>query len=72
MRAGSRCGEQIDAGYFGRWRINAEGTAVIHIVEGALKPSYTGTEQVRPFTLEGDTLIVRPVPGEYRELHRVR
>jgi hypothetical protein len=60
------------AGYFGTWRINPEATAVIHVVEGALKPSYTGTEQFRPFTLEGDTLIVRPLPGEYRELRRVR
>ena len=60
------------AGYFGTWRINPEATAVIHIVEGALRPSYTGTEQFRPFTLNGDTLIVRPVPGEYRELRRVR
>ena len=59
-------------GYFGTWRINPEGTAVIHVVEGALRPSYTGTEQFRPFTLAGDTLIVRPVPGQYRELHRVR
>jgi hypothetical protein len=60
------------AGYFGTWRINPEATAVIHIVEGALRPGYTGTEQVRPFTLNGDTLIVRPSPGEYRELRRVR
>ena len=49
-----------------------DATAVIHIVEGALRPSYTGTEQFRPFTLNGDTLIVRPSPGEYRELRRVR
>jgi hypothetical protein len=60
------------AGYFGTWRINPEATAVIHIVEGALRPGYTGTEQVRPFTLNGDMLIVRPSPGEYRELRRVR
>jgi hypothetical protein len=60
------------AAYFGTWRINPEGTAVIHIVEGALRPSYTGTEQFRPFTLDGDTLVVRPSPGEYRELRRVR
>jgi len=60
------------AGYFGTWRINPEATAVIHVVEGALRPSYTGTEQFRPFTLNGDTLIVRPTPGEYRELRRVR
>jgi hypothetical protein len=60
------------AGYFGSWRVDPEGTAVIHVVEGALRPSYTGTEQVRPFTLKGDTLIVRPSPGEYRELRRVR
>jgi hypothetical protein len=60
------------AAYFGTWRINPEATAVIHVVEGALRPSYTGTEQFRPFTLNGDTLIVRPLPGEYRELRRVR
>ena len=60
------------AAYFGTWRISPDGTAVIHVVEGALRPSYTGTEQFRPFTLKGDTLIVRPSPGEYRELHRVR
>ncbi len=60
------------AGYFGTWRINDDATAVIHIVEGALRPSYTGTEQFRPFTLNGDTLIVRPSPSEYRELRRVR
>jgi hypothetical protein len=58
--------------YFGTWRINDDATAVTHVVEGALKPSYTGTDQFRPFTLEGDTLIIRPSPGEYRELRRVR
>ena len=60
------------AAYFGTWKISPDGTAVIHVVEGALRPSYTGTEQFRPFTLTGDTLIVRPSPGEYRELRRVR
>jgi hypothetical protein len=60
------------AGYFGTWRINDDATAVIHVVEGALRPSYTATEQFRPFTLNGDTLIVRPSPSEYRELRRVR
>ncbi len=64
-------------GYFGTWRVNPEGTAVIHIVEGALRPSYIATEQVRPFSLVGDTLIVRPPPWRdgttfYRELRRVR
>lgn len=63
--------------YFGTWRIIDDATAVIHVVEGSLKPSYTGTDQPRPFTLNGDTLIVRPPPAKdgttfYRELHRVR
>lgn len=63
--------------YFGTWRINDDATAVIHVVEGSLKPSYTGTDQPRPFTLDGDTLIVRPAPAAdgttfYRELRRVR
>ena len=64
-------------GYFGTWRINDDATAVIHVVEGSLKPSYTGTDQPRPFTLAGDTLIVRPPPAAdgttyFRELRRVR
>jgi hypothetical protein len=63
--------------YFGTWKINDDATAVIHVVEGSLHPSYTGTDQPRPFTLSGDTLIVRPPPGKdgtsyYRELKRVR
>jgi hypothetical protein len=64
-------------GYFGTYRVNAEKTVVTHVVEGALRPSYTGTDQPRPFKLKGDTLILlspASPAGEhyYRELRRVR
>ncbi len=62
--------------YFGTWRINAAGSVVTHVVEGALDPGYTGTDQERPFRLNGDTLIIGAKEKDggsyYRELHRVR
>ena len=62
--------------YFGTWRVNESGTVVTHVVEGALDPSYTDTDQPRPFKLTGDKLVIEiqdPVFGRaYRELRRVR
>jgi hypothetical protein len=41
-------------------------------VEGSNMPSYTGTDQVRPFRLAGDTLFLG-IPGQYpATLLRVR
>jgi hypothetical protein len=62
--------------YFGTYRVDAANHAVIHVVEGSLKPSYTGTDQPRPYKLTGDVLVIgatRPDGSSYyRELHRLR
>jgi hypothetical protein len=61
---------------FGTYRVDEAHSVVTHVVEGNLKPSYTGTEQPRPFKLDGDVLIikVRDKDGSsgIRELHRVK
>jgi hypothetical protein len=62
--------------YFGTYRIDQAKGVVIHVVEGSLRPSYTGTDQPRPFKLDGDTLIIggplEDGSSYYRELHRVK
>ena len=59
-------------GYFGRYTVDKAAGTVTHHVEGGTILSYIGTDQERPFTLEGDRLVVG-VPGEWeRELHRIR
>jgi hypothetical protein len=62
--------------YFGTYRVDEVNSVVTHVVEGSLKPSYTGTDQPRPFKLDGDVLIikVRDKDGSsgIRELHRVK
>jgi len=62
--------------YFGTYRVDEANAVVTHVVEGSLKPSYTGTEQPRPFTLEGDVLVIRVRDADgslyVRELHRVK
>ena len=62
--------------YFGTYRVDEQRHIVTHIVEGSLKPSYTGTEQPRPFKLNGDTLVIeisdKKGGHHYRELHRVK
>ena len=62
--------------YFGTYRVDETNSIVIHVVEGSLKPSYTGTDQPRPFKLDGDILVIQARDKEgnsyYRELHRVK
>jgi len=62
--------------FFGTYRVDEAHRIVTHVVEGSLNPSYTGTDQPRPFTLEGDVLViqVRDEDGSsyFRELHRVK
>lgn len=64
------------AAYFGTYRVDEVNNIITHVVEGSLKPSYTGTDQPRPFKLDGDVLIIqgRDKDGStyYRELHRVK
>lgn len=64
------------AAYFGTYRVDEAKRIVTHVVEGSLNPSYTGTDQPRPFKLDGDVLViqVRDKGGNsyFRELHRVK
>ena len=62
-------------GYFGTYRVDRVHHVLHHQVEGALNSIYTDTDQLRPYRLKGDTLIIAGKVGEdsyYRELHRVR
>ena len=47
------------AAYFGTYRVDEAKGVVTHVVEGSLNPSYTGTEQPRPFKLDGDVLTIQ-------------
>ena len=44
--------------YFGTYTVDEQAHAVTHHVEGSLNPSYFGTDQVRPATLDGDRLTL--------------
>lgn len=62
--------------YFGTYSVDAAKGVVIHRVEGSVRPDYTDTDQVRPFKIEDDRLIIemRQPDGQHllRELARVR
>ena len=62
--------------YFGTYRVDAVRQVVTHVVEGSLNPGYTDTDQLRPYKLTGDVLVIgttRPDGSSYyRELHRLR
>jgi hypothetical protein len=61
--------------YFGTYTVDAAKSTVTHHVEGSLRPDYTGTDQVRPFRIEGDRLIIEIRQGQQylrRELVRVK
>ena len=45
-------------GYFGNYTIDFENSIVTHHVKGGSIPWYIGTDQQRPFILNGDTLII--------------
>jgi len=57
--------------YSGTYRVDEERSVVTHVVEGSLKPGYTGPEQPRPFTIKGNTLVIEarenagPTIGNY-------
>ena len=63
--------------YFGRYTVDEKAGTVTHHVEGSLFPEDLGSDWVRPFTLEGDTLTLKltsPADGLTRTLvfQRVR
>ena len=45
--------------YFGRYVVDEKAGTVTHHVEGSLFPEDLGSDWVRPFTLDGDTLTLR-------------
>jgi hypothetical protein len=57
--------------YFGTYTVDAERGVVVHHVEGALMPTFTGTDQPRQFVLNGDTLIIGDQKRWKRVLERV-
>jgi hypothetical protein len=54
-------------GYFGTYSVDLANSVVTHHVEGGCLPYYIDTDQKRPFTLKGDTLII----GNYKTWKRV-
>jgi hypothetical protein len=44
--------------YFGTYSVDEASRVVIHHVEASLRPSYAGSDQRRPATLEGDRLTL--------------
>jgi hypothetical protein len=46
--------------YFGTYEL--EGESVVHRIDGSLFPNWCGEKQVRPFTSEGDELVLRTPP----------
>jgi Lipocalin-like domain len=56
--------------YYGTYTVDAEN--IHHQVEGAWDPSQVGSDQVRPYELCGDTLIIGDQKTYKRTLERVR
>jgi hypothetical protein len=46
--------------YFGTYELRAD--AIVHRIETSLFPGWSGQEQVRPFTHDGDGLVLRTPP----------
>ena len=58
--------------YFGAYTVDAEKRVVTHHVEGSLAPDFTGTDQPRPFKIEGHRLEIGDGKTWRRVLERVR
>ena len=58
--------------YFGTYTVDEARHVVTHHVEGSLSPDYTGTDQPRPYTLQGDRLEIGDGKTWRRVLERVR
>jgi hypothetical protein len=58
--------------YFGTYTVYEDKHVVTHHVEGSLAPEFTGTDQPRPFKLEGDRLQIGDGKTWRRVLERVR
>jgi hypothetical protein len=58
-------------GYFGTYTVDWAAKVVTHHVEGALNPKYVGSDERRPFTLEGNRFIIGDQKTWKRVLVRV-
>lgn len=58
--------------YWGSYRIDAAAGDVIHVVEADLSNGYIGTDQRRPFRLDGDRLVIGDGKTWTRVLERVK
>ena len=58
-------------GYFGTYTILSD-SAVIHHVQGGTLPDYIGTDQLRSYSIRGDTLSIGAPPFPCRVLIRVK
>jgi hypothetical protein len=56
--------------YYGKYRVDAAN--IHHLVEGAWDPSQVGTDQVRPYELLGDKLIIGDQVTYVRVLKRMK
>jgi hypothetical protein len=48
--------------YFGSYLV--EEAAVVHVIEGSSFPNWTGQKQKRPFTRDGEELVLRTPPAQ--------
>jgi hypothetical protein len=55
--------------YFGTYSVDARNGTLVHHVEGSLMPSYTATDQPRPFVIRGDELRIE---GDSDGIHFLR
>lgn len=51
--------------YCGTYTVDADRGLVVHHVEIARLPDYEGTDLVRHFVLDGDTLVIRSAPFDF-------
>ena len=50
--------DNVSLGYFGTYTVDEKNSTVIHHVKGGSIPWYIDTNQPRPFTVKGDTVII--------------
>jgi len=60
------------AAYFGTYTVDENRHVVTHHVEGSLVPSYTATDQDRPFVIDGDRLEIGDGKTWRRVLQRMK
>ena len=58
--------------YWGTYTVDASAGVVVHHVQSDARNTYTGTDQPRPFKLEGDRLVIGDGKTWTRVLERVR